>query len=584
MSYTESQEIWDRERARRAQTIPEIVASHAASRPNALAFTFLPDGLEVGTQLTFAELDRQARMIAGAIGDHRGHRALLVYPSGADFVTALLGCLYAGVVAVHAPLISMEAADTASRAELISTDCEAALVLAPKAVADERETSLVPDQDSPLAKLPWYATDELTSGEGPMSPDPTPRRGDLAMIQYTSGSTGVARGVPLEHGHLVDQACGLRARAQSREDTVSVGWAPLFHDLGLFANVLTPLYGGRQSVILPPWVFLRWPERWLAAITRHSASISGGPSFAYEHCVRKVSPDERRQLDLSRWTLAFVGAEPIQPVVLERFAGAFASTGFSPSAFCPGYGLAEASCVVSLRATGTGAGVRTFERRALGTGAAVEARSGRRLVSAGLALAEHELAIVDPVRLSRCPTDTIGEVWVRGPFVARGYWRRPADQEVTFSGYLAETREGPFLRTGDLGFLLDGELFVVGRIKELIIIYGRNIYPDDVEASVQACHPALRPGCGAAFSVPGEGTERLVVMQELRRGRADAPNEVKAAIRRTIARDHGVDAHRILLLPPGALPKTSSGKIRRRVCRASFLRGATPVASQAAHT
>lgn len=578
MKHAETFAIWQADREKRRSALPQILAAHAAERPDAVALAFLSDGTEIGAELSFAELDRQARAIAAGIAECAGQRALLVYPSGLDYVVALLGCLYAGVVAVHAPLIAATETTTAvARLEIVAQDCEPALALAPKVVVEGLPAELTPS--SPLASVPWRASDALADGPAEGF-EPVATRETPALIQYTSGSTGVARGVRLSHAQLVDQACAFRARLLTDERTVTVGWAPLFHDLGLFSMVFEPLYSGHRAVIMPPLAFLGAPRLWLEAISKHRGNVSGAPNFAYELCVRRVGTDVRRQLDLSCWKVAFVGAEQVQATTLERFGASFADCGFSPAAFSPGYGLAEGACALTARVAGTGADIRSFDRAALATGQAVESPTGRRLVSVGATGAErdadHELLIADPVTGTRCPSGQIGEIWVRGKCVADGYWRRPEEEAYVFGARLSDGT-GPFMRTGDLGFLLEDELFVVGRLKDLIIINGRNIFPEDVERSCQSSHRALRPGCGVAFGIPGRETERLVIVQELRAGATDDPDQIRLAIRRAVARDHNVDPHAVVLLPPGTVPKTTSGKLRRRACRADYLQDRLPL-------
>ena len=377
----------------------------------------------------------------------------------------------------------------------------------------------------------------------------------------------------------------MHARLRSVPDSVTVGWTPLFHDLGLFLTVLEPVYTGHRSVVVFPLAFLHRPLCWLEAIANFRGTISGAPNFAYELCVRRTTSADRASLDLSSWRSTLVGGEQVLPATLDRFAAAFGPSGFDPAAFVPGYGLAEATCGVAGR-TGPGPISRSFDRAGLAAGRAVEAPGGHRIASVGFPYLEQRIEIVDPATRRLAEAGAIGEISVQGSGVADGYWNEPEATAETFGWRLAADADagaaadgegdGEFLRTGDLGFTTGGELFVVGRLKELVIVRGRNIYPSDIEATVQASHPSLRPGCGAAFAVEAEDGEALVIAQELR-ARTDAdPAVMKDAITRAVLDEHEADVRAIVLLPPGSIPKTTSGKIQRKLCRIRFLEGSWP--------
>jgi acyl-CoA synthetase (AMP-forming)/AMP-acid ligase II/acyl carrier protein len=345
--------------------------------------------------------------------------------------------------------------------------------------------------------------------------------------------------------------------------------------MGLIGGVLGTLFCGGSATLLSPVAFLQRPFRWLQTIAQTGASISGGPNFAYELCARKITREQRDELDLSCWKLAFNGAEPIRADTLERFAETFASCGFRREAMYPCYGLAEATLMVSGSGVGVPPVVRSFDIASLESNAVVASDTdGYRLVSSGRPLSGHQVVIVDPQTNSICPSNRVGEIWVASPSVAQGYWKRGADSERTFGARLADTGEGPFLRTGDLGFLHEGELFVTGRLKDLIIIRGRNYYPQDIEWTVQQSHPALRADACAVFAIEGDGEEKLVIVQELDRAHRSANvEEVMSAIRQAVSRQHELNVHAIRLLKPMSIPKTSSGKIQRHACRQGFLAG-----------
>jgi len=376
----------------------------------------------------------------------------------------------------------------------------------------------------------------------------------------------------VSHGNLLHNEEMIRRAFGQSADSVIVGWLPLYHDMGLIGNVLQPLYLGARCVLQAPATFLQRPLSWLAAISRYRATTSGAPNFAYDLCVRKIGEEQRAGLDLASWEVAFNGAEPVRPDTLDRFAAAFAPQGFRRNAFYPCYGLAEATLFVS----GGGKGAPPV----------VVAEGARGLVGCGRPWMDQRLAVVDPESGRLASDGQEGELWISGPSVAQGYWRQPEATERDFrarlAGDLTDTGEGLFLRTGDLGFLRGGELFVTGRIKDLIIIRGRNLYPQDVERTAEESHAALRPGCGAAFAVEGDGEERLVVVQELDPHRRDEAGAALEALRRAVAEEHEVMLHQAVLVRAGTIPKTSSGKIQRHAARAAFLAGTLAVEASSA--
>jgi acyl-CoA synthetase (AMP-forming)/AMP-acid ligase II len=572
------------------ESLVELGRTRAATLGDQLLYSFYPDRAEQeADHLTFAGLDLRARAIGAALQrlGAGGQRALLLYPPGLEFVAAFFGCLYGGVVAV--PAYPPRSARNLPRLLEIARDARPAVALttAQLATAIGGMAKQVPE----LAALRLVATDALPLDQADSWSDPGASASTLAFLQYTSGSTAAPKGVMVSHGNLLHNEEMIQQAFEQRAESVIVGWLPLYHDMGLIGNVLQPLYLGARCVLMSPIAFLQSPKRWLAAITRFRATTSGGPNFAYDLCVRKIAPADRADLDLASWDLAFNGAEPVRPETMARFAEAFAGSGFKTRAFFPCYGLAEATLFV---AGGSAAGteraaprIAAFDRAQLEAGAArplpASDPAGRTLVSCGRAWLGQELAIVDPATFARCPDGQIGEVWLRGASVAQGYWKRPEATAETFDGRLAgdpaEARTAPFLRTGDLGFVDGGELFVTGRLKDLIIIRGRNLYPQDIELTVERSHPALRPGCGAAFSIELGDEERLVVVQELERNATDTPPPVESveaigdAVRRAVAEEHEAQVQQVVLLRAGSIPKTSSGKIQRRACRAALLAG-----------
>ncbi|HEX6864808.1 MAG TPA: fatty acyl-AMP ligase, partial [Thermoanaerobaculia bacterium] len=501
----------------------DVLRRRASTHPDRMAYRFLDDGEEEGGSLTYAELDRRARALAAFLQREggAGERALLLYPPGLDFVVAFLGCLYAGTVAVPAYPPRSNRPD--SRLQAIARDARPRFALTIPALRDRAGVFLAKNPE--LAGVRWVATEEIDlSLADSWERGPELNEEGVAFLQYTSGSTATPKGVVVRHGNLVHNEEMIRRAFGQSEESVIVGWLPLYHDMGLIGNVLQPLYVGGTCVLMAPVAFLQRPSRWLKAISRYRATGSGGPNFAYELCVRKVGPEEREGLDLSCWEVAYNGAEPVRADTLERFAESFAPQGFRRDAFYPCYGLAEATLFVTGAERGSFPEVRQVDAEALERNRAEEARDGapsRSLVSCGSAWLDQKIEIVDPETCRPLPEGQVGEVWISGPSVAGGYWNRPEESARTFGARLGESdREGSpetFLRTGDLGFLSGGALYLTGRAKDLIILRGRNLYPQDLELTAERSHGDLRPGCGAAFAVEVEGEERLVLVQEVER-------------------------------------------------------------------
>jgi acyl transferase domain-containing protein/acyl-CoA synthetase (AMP-forming)/AMP-acid ligase II/acyl carrier protein len=555
-------------------TLTALLQTRAADQADDVGYAFLADGETVRDRLTYGELDRRARQVAGLLRAHGacGKPVLLLYPPGLDYIAAFFGCLYAGAVAV--PAYPPHRNRSLDRLRSIVGDAGAHAVLCTVAVRDsiERLSAEAPD----LHVLDWLATD----APGALDVDPfcdgstTPDR--IAFLQYTSGSTSAPKGVMLSHGNLCHNARLIWEGFQFDEGSISVFWLPLYHDMGLIGGVLQPLHIGRTSHLMAPATFLASPVRWLRAISTFRATISGAPNFAYELCA-KVPAEQRAGLDLSRWRVAFNGAEPIRAETLERFAAAYAPHGFRPAAAYPCYGLAESTLIVTgglherppVKLCVSRTGLEQHRATPVPPGDP----DGRILVGCGGPLLDQRVAIVDPDTLTVCPADEPGEIWVAGPSVAQGYWQRPEESDRTFRAHTADG-DGPYLRTGDLGFMHDGELYVTGRIKDLIIIRGRNLYPQDVEQTAEASHSALRNGCGAAFAVETDGEERLIYVSELERTERTTPaDEIAAAVTRAVVEAHEVPVDAIILLKPGSIPKTSSGKIQRHVCKSGYLAG-----------
>lgn len=542
----------------------------AQIQPDRLAYRFLQDGDDETARLSYGQLDQQAQAIAAQLQSLNlaGERALLLYPSGLDFVAAFFGCLYASVVAI--PAYPPRPNQKMMRLEAIVADAEAKLVLTTSALAPGIESRFA--QSPGLDALPCLATDRVAESrshwQAPDVSDDT-----LAFLQYTSGSTGSPKGVMVSHGNLLHNCRCMHQAFALTPDSVMVSWLPSFHDMGLIFGILEPIYAGAIDILMPPTAFVQHPIRWLQTLSRYRGTHSGGPNFAYELCLSKIKPDQMAGLDLSPWRYAYNGAEPVRRQTLEGFANLFKPWGFSPSALYPCYGMAEATLMIS---GGTGAAEPIYhgvDAGALAQDRVVDAdTSPRYLVGCGQGWLDTKIAVVDPTELTLCDPDQVGEIWVSGRSVAQGYWQRPTATAETFAARLP-SGEGPFLRTGDLGYLHNGELFVTGRLKDVVIVRGRNHYPQDIELTVQQSHPALKIDCGAAFTVDDNGEDRLVVVQEVHRQalRQLDVEAIAAAIRRAVAEEHELEVAAIALVKPASIPKTSSGKIQRRACKTGFL-------------
>jgi acyl-CoA synthetase (AMP-forming)/AMP-acid ligase II len=560
-------------------TLVELLRHRVRCQPDDVAFVYLVDGELEQVQITYRELDRQARAIGAWLESLGlvGQRALLLYPAGLEFIAAFFGCLYAGVVAV--PVYPPRRNRSMTRIQAVADDAGAKVALTTDVVLSRVEPLI--DETPHLKSLTWLATCHVPEGMDQRWQMPDVHGNTLAFLQYTSGSTGSPKGVVLNHTNLVHNSALIAYAFEHTRSGLGVFWLPSYHDMGLIGGILQPMYVGRPNVLMSPMSFLQKPYRWLSAISRFGGTTSGGPNFAYELCLSKVTPEQRKTLDLSTWQVAFNGAEPVRAETIEAFSAAFAPCGFRRQAFYPCYGLAEATLIVSGGFAKQPPEIRHFSAEAISADRIVDAkpedRFARPLVGCGQTLRDQKIVIADPETLSQCPPERIGEIWVNGPSIAQGYWRQLEATEAIFHAHLKPSGEGPFLRTGDLGFMRDGELFVTGRLKDLIIVRGVNYYPQDIELTVGECNPRLRPDSGAAFTVEGDGAERLVIVQEVERRKQGNFMTVFDAIRRSVTREHELTVDTIILIRAGSIPKTSSGKIQRHACRNGYLQGTLEV-------
>ncbi|MGB2924791.1 MAG: beta-ketoacyl synthase N-terminal-like domain-containing protein, partial [Limnothrix sp.] len=555
----------------------DLLQYRANSQANKTIFTFLADGETESDVLTYGDLHTRAQAIAAFLQTYkpRGERALLLYPPGLDFICAFLGCLYAGVIAV--PAYPPRPNRSFGRLHSIIQDAQAKFALTTTELKDKIAARLEELEGSEFYCL---ATDTLGIDLAAHWRKPNLSAADLAFLQYTSGSTGNPKGVMVAHSNLLHNSHIIQTGFHNTQQVRAVSWLPPYHDMGLIGGILQPIYVGIFQVLMPPVSFLQRPYRWLKAITKYRATISGAPNFAYDLCVSQIKPEQRAELDLSSWSLAFSGAEPIRAATLDLFTETFAAVGFKKKFFYPCYGMAETTLMVAGTEPQSLPQEITVSKTAIEENLvrpAIATETETTLVSSGQVIGDLEVSIVDPAQLTLCADGRIGEIWVKGDSVAQGYWQKAELTETVFHAAVADKTD--FLRTGDLGFKQDGELFITGRLKDLLIIRGRNHYPQDIELTVETSHAAIRQGAGAAVSIEVDGEEKLVVVQEVERAyvRQLDVETVAQAVRGAIATEHQLQAHAICLIKTGSIPKTSSGKIRRHASKAGFLDGSLSV-------
>jgi acyl-CoA synthetase (AMP-forming)/AMP-acid ligase II len=560
------------------ETLLDLLRHSAAERPHERAYTFLRDGDDESENLSYAQLEERVRSVATLLQDRgcEGQRVVLLFAPGLEFVAAFFGCLFARAVAVPVyPPDPGRLEFSIERVRSVVADSDPALLLYGPELEPLRESIVRSCPE--LGKRPWVCIDQAGAFEAGAWKDPGVRPGELAFVQYTSGSTSDPKGVMLSHAALVSNQRVIHDRVRLGPDSVLLSWLPLYHDMGLIGIVMHSLYLGASCYLMSPFDFLRRPARWLHAITRHGATLSGGPNFCYELCVRRIPDEAKEGLDLSSWEVAFNGSEPVRMETLRRFAEAFEPWGFRKEALYPCYGLAESSLMVTGSRKGEGAHALTLDASALARNRIVRAGPGAgrtcEVVCCGDPSDGHSLRIVDPETGRRCDDDEVGEVWASGPSIGEGYWGRPEQSRDVFRATVSDSPDQVFLRTGDLGFLHRGRLYITGRIKEVINLRGRNLYPQDVEAAAQEADRALRAGCGIAFAVSAAGEDWVVLVQEVDPTKTEDPSALLARIREQVMVRQQVQLAAVCLVPPRTVPKTSSGKLKRAACRETFLAG-----------
>ncbi len=579
-----------------AQSIAAAAAGLAETRPDEPAYTFVDYSAELdGTPvtLTWRDLDTRARAIAAELlgGAEPGERVAILAPQGLGYVTAMLGAFYANVIAV--PLFLPDLPGHRDRLDAIVADADPSYVLTTESALASVTEFLGGRQSSSLREV--LPVDTAGLRPGPDWRAARSRADDVAYLQYTSGSTRSPAGVMITHGCLSANAAQIAAALRVAPGAVTaVSWLPLFHDMGLLMTVAMPIATGNRAVFIDPAAFLMRPARWLRLAASYPGVISAGPNFAYEYCTTKIDEHDIASLDLSRVRALINGAEPVRPATMRKFASVFSRCGLAATALVPAYGLAEATLYVASAAGRTPARILAFDREELARGRAravpEDAPSAVAMTSCGVPSGQ-QVAIVEPETATVCPPGQVGEIWVNGPNVAPGYFA-PAARSAARNGGEAASGQvfgaalvsppgglpaAGWLRTGDLGVVDDGELFVTGRLKDLIVIDGRNHYPQDIEAAVHAAHPAIRKDRVAAFAIATEEGDRVVVVAErARQGSGDLPDlaAVARAVRGAVAVRHNVRLHDFMLVKPGAVPRTSSGKISRSASRDRYLAGA----------
>jgi acyl-CoA synthetase (AMP-forming)/AMP-acid ligase II len=557
-------------------TLPEILRTRAEHTPGETAFIFLRDGEDDEEKITYEELDAAATHIANHLTakNLQGERALMLFPPGLEFVKALYGCFYAGVIAV--PAYPPRKNRSLERIKTLVIDSGASVVLTVDDIYQSFERSFFDVKE--LQQLFWIKTDLIDNNiiQSPNHPIPQSPN-DLALLQYTSGSTGQPKGVMVTHRNIVRNVDIIRQSFELSRKSVSVTWLPSFHDMGLIDGIIEPVYTGFPGVIIPPVAFLQKPARWLKAISKYRCTHGGGPNFGFDLCIDGVSEEERQDLDLSSMDTLYCGAEPIRKTTFERFAAVYKDFGFRSTSLYPGYGMAETTLITSGPHAGRGPVYVVLSGKALEHNRIVPVKDNdpdaKYLVGVGYPWLDTKVKIVNPDTLQLCIENEVGEIWVSGSVVTAGYWDKKDQTEKTFSAHINDDTSVSYLRTGDLGFFHKGELYISGRLKDMIIIYGRNYYPQDIEYLAESSHAALRSNASAAFSVDTEDEEKLVIVAEVERTAIRSLNvaEVCESIRQKIAEELELEVYAIQLLRTASILKTSSGKIQHKACKQGFL-------------
>lgn len=565
----------------RFNTLMDALLYRAERQPNDLAYLYLEDGESIEIPITFGELDRRVRAFAAHLQTivKPGDRALLLYPTGLEFIIAYLGCLYADVIAVPTTVPHLKR--SSPRLLLMMKDAEAHVACTTRGVYDK--IKFLADENVEFKDVRWVLSEDVREDGADNWQKPESQPDNIAFLQYTSGSTSVPKGVMITNFNLVRTIEDIQMGVMLDKNSVIVSWLPVFHDMGLIFGLLSAVYVGIPSYIMSPVSFLERPYRWLHAISRFKGTHTAAPNFAYELCTRKISEEEKKTLDLSQLIFAANAAEPVRLETMIEFSKAFSACGFTFDQFAPSYGLAEATVKVSNKTPGQTPAYCILDSSELEKNKLVfvpaSDPNAYPSIGCGWSAIDADIRIVNPATCVQSPSDEVGEIWIQSDSVAQGYWQRPDVSRETFQARLADMDEGPFMRTGDMGFIHGRQIYIAGRIKDMVIIQGRNYYPQDIELTMEKCHPALRPSCGAAFAIDDGEAEHLVVVQEVRREfrKSDDFKAVADAIRMAVAKNHGLRVHAAVLIPPSTIHKTTSGKIQRSAVREAFTNGTLEV-------
>jgi acyl-CoA synthetase (AMP-forming)/AMP-acid ligase II len=569
-------------------TIPEIIQARAILTPERIAYIYLKDGEEDKDVITYKELDKSARIIAQRLLEinAKGERALMLYHPGTDFIKALYGCFYAGVIAV--PAYAPRKNRSLDRIKTLVVDSGATIVLCVTEIHNLFERSFSDFEE--LKSMQWVPTDQCLTTEPEMIELALPLPTDIALLQYTSGSTGLPKGVMVTHQNIIRNLEFIRQCFSLRPESVSVSWLPSFHDMGLIDGVIGPCYNGFTGVLMPPVAFIQKPVRWLKAIMKYKGTHGGAPNFAYDLCVEGVQFEERQNLNLSSMETLYCGAEPIRKDTIDRFIKTYSEYGFRANAMFPCYGMAETTLIIAGPEALRGPVYLNVSASALEMNKIVPVieneHDSRFLAGVGYNWIDTDVKIVNPDTLELTKQDEVGEIWISGSIVTAGYWNK---EEVTLNTFHARIKDNSgneghrnYLRTGDLGFFHNGELYITGRLKDMVILQGKNLYPQDIEFIVEKSHPAMRANASAAFSIEKDNTEKLVIVAEVERSwiRDLNTEEVCDAIRNNIAEEFEQEVYAIQLLRTASILKTSSGKIQRKACQKAFLSGTLEVVGE----
>lgn len=572
-------------------TISEILKYRAMQQPEQSAVVFINSNQEE-TLVSYAQLDTRAKALASEIQRalQPQERVLLLYHPSVEYIVAFFACLYAGVIPV--PVYPPDSKNL-QRLLVIMKDCKATVALSTAKVisyvnklsSNTLSNQVRKDSIDFLSKINWISTDTIDNAASSAYKNYEAKPEDVVFLQYTSGSTGHPKGVILDNNNLIDN---LKVTKQSFNiydtNTKVISWLPPYHDMGLIGGILQPVYSGIELIAMAPMTFLKRPYVWLSEITKRGKEgpvITGAPNFAYDLCLGKITEEQFAQLDLSNWTVAFTGAEPVRYETLVKFSEKYKAVGFEFENFSPVYGLAEGTLLASSGDMSKAPNLLTVNKKHIKAHIVEVLEDGItenaiKVMSCGTAEEGHRIAVVNPETLEPCDDLNVGEIWLKSPSVAKGYWNKPELTETQFKAYLPDTKEGPFFRTGDMGFLYNDELYVSGRLKDMIIIRGKNYFPQDIELKVEQADESLREGCGVAISTEIDNEEQLVIIQEVKREylKTIDVEKVQQAIRRAVFADIGIQPQNIVLIKPSTLPKTSSGKLQRSQAKTYYLEGA----------